>query len=190
MSKQAFVYILASKRNGTLYTGVTSNLYKRMYEHKTKAHLQSFTAKYTVDKLVWYSVGDNMTAAIELEKKIKNRNRAWKIALIEKTNPNWEDLSLDFMDSAIPLRYTQNDEDNVRNDDPTTPSSCTQLQGLILNMDSATKAQNDEDNVRNDDPTTPSPCTQLQGLALDMDSAIPLRYTQNDEALCKETQNA
>ena len=112
MSKQAFVYILASKRNGTLYTGVTSNLFKRMYEHKTKVHPQSFTAKYAVDRLVWYVAGDDITVAIELEKKIKNRNRAWKVALIEKTNPNWKDLSVDFMDSAIPLRSTQNDEDD------------------------------------------------------------------------------
>jgi len=98
MSKQAFVYILASKRNGTLYTGVTSNLVKRIYEHKTQAHPGSFTAKYSVDKLVWYEIGDDITAAIELEKKIKNRNRAWKLALIEKNNPEWKDLSSDFLD--------------------------------------------------------------------------------------------
>ena len=107
MSKQAFVYILASQRNGTLYTGVTSNLIQRIYEHKTKTDAQSFTAKYTVNQLVWYVTGDTMISAIELEKKIKNRNRAWKIALIEKENPDWNDLSLDFMDSATAVR---NDE--------------------------------------------------------------------------------
>lgn len=100
MSKQAFVYILASKRNGTLYTGVTSNLIKRMYEDKTKAHIESFTAQYNVDTLVWYVEGNDMSAAIDLEKKIKNRNRAWKLALIEKGNPEWKDLSTEFLDSA------------------------------------------------------------------------------------------
>ncbi|MDQ7004935.1 MAG: GIY-YIG nuclease family protein [Ghiorsea sp.] len=106
MSKQAYVYILASKRNGTLYTGVTSNLIKRIHEHKNKAHAGSFTAKYSVDKLVWYDVGDDINGAIALEKKIKNRNRAWKIALIEKNNADWRDLSLDFMDSATSRRMT------------------------------------------------------------------------------------
>jgi putative endonuclease len=82
--KQAFVYILASQRNGTFYTGVTSNLVQRIYQHKSKAHAKGFTAKYAVDKLVWYEAGEDMAAAIALEKKIKNRNRAWKLALIEK----------------------------------------------------------------------------------------------------------
>jgi len=107
MNKQACVYILASKRNGTLYTGVTSHLVKRIYEHKTKAHAASFTAKYAVDKLVWYDVGDDINAAIALEKKIKNRNRAWKITLIEKNNPEWRDLSLEFLDSATTRRMTR-----------------------------------------------------------------------------------
>lgn len=109
MSKQAFVYILASQRNGTLYTGVTNNLVKRMYEHKTKAHPESFTAKYGVDTLVWYVMGDDISSAIELEKKIKNRNRAWKIALIEKDNPKWNDLSAEFLDSATSFHSAQND---------------------------------------------------------------------------------
>jgi putative endonuclease len=95
LDKQAFVYILASKKNGTLYTGVTTNLDKRLYEHTSKANVGSFTAKYDVNKLVWYVAGNNISVAIELEKKIKNRNRAWKIALIEKSNPDWKDLSLD-----------------------------------------------------------------------------------------------
>lgn len=107
MEKQAYVYILASKRNGTLYTGVTSNLIKRICEHKTYAQPESFTAKYNVNQLVWYVAGQDITAAIELEKKIKNRNRAWKIALIERENPKWEDLSAHFMDCATNAR---NDE--------------------------------------------------------------------------------
>jgi len=109
MKKQAFVYILANKRNGTIYTGVTSDLSRRIYEHKAKEHGKSFTAKYSLDKLVWYLAGDNIMAAIELEKKIKNRNRAWKIALIEKDNPQWRDLSLEFLDSATALRFAQDD---------------------------------------------------------------------------------
>ena len=104
MDKQAFVYILASHKNGTLYTGVTSNLVKRFYQHKEKVHAKGFTAKYAVNKLVWYEAGENIAAAIALEKKIKNRNRAWKLALIEKNNPTWRDLSLDFLDSATDAR--------------------------------------------------------------------------------------
>ncbi|WP_019602660.1 GIY-YIG nuclease family protein [Teredinibacter turnerae] len=110
MNKQACVYILASKRNGTLYTGVTSDLIRRVYQHKTKHHAESFTAKYDVDLLVWYCVGEDMNAAIALEKKIKNRSRAWKMALIEKENPEWRDLSTELMDSATPLHYAQNDK--------------------------------------------------------------------------------
>lgn len=109
MNKQAYVYMLASQKNGTLYTGVTSNLIKRIHEHKAKIHPDSFTAKYAVDKLVWYVAGDDIRSAIELEKKIKNRNRAWKIALIEKDNPEWRDLSVNLSDSATALRSARND---------------------------------------------------------------------------------
>ena len=100
MSKQAFVYILASQKNGTLYIGVTRDLLRRIYEHKTQYHKKCFTAKYKVDKLVWYLAGDDIVSAIELEKKIKNRSRAWKVSLIEKDNPEWNDLSLNFLDAA------------------------------------------------------------------------------------------
>jgi len=105
MSKSAFVYILASKRNGTLYTGVTSNPKKRILEHKTKMH-KGFTEKYDVDCLVWYAMGSDIEAAIELEKKIKNRSRQWKINLIEKMNPGWLDLSSELLDSATTRRMT------------------------------------------------------------------------------------
>lgn len=92
MSKAAYVYILASQKNGTLYTGVTNNLERRMYEHKH--HLfDGFTDKYAVTRLVWFTHGEDIQEAIMLEKKIKNRNRKWKIDLIEKTNPNWDDLA-------------------------------------------------------------------------------------------------
>ncbi len=100
MGKQAFVYILASKRNGTLYTGVTSDLLKRVHEHKAQTCSEGFTARYTVNKLVWFEAGTDIAKAIEVEKKIKNRSREWKLALIEKSNPEWKDLSLDFLDSA------------------------------------------------------------------------------------------
>ena len=70
-----------------------------MQEHKTKTQA-GFAARYQVDKLVWYSAGEDMLAAIEVEKKIKHRGRQWKIELIERTNPEWRDLSLDFLDSA------------------------------------------------------------------------------------------
>jgi putative endonuclease len=111
IQKQAFVYILANKRNGTIYTGVTSDLSRRIYEHKAKEHAKSFTAKYSLDKLVWYLAGDDIMAAIELEKKIKNRNRAWKVKLIEKNNPEWRDLSLEFLD---PATYAQDDEVRIQ----------------------------------------------------------------------------
>jgi len=92
MTKTAYVYILASKRNGTLYTGVTSDLVRRIYQHKH--HLvDGFTKEYDVTRLVWFVAGESMAGAIELEKKIKNRTRQWKIALIERTNPEWRDLS-------------------------------------------------------------------------------------------------
>jgi putative endonuclease len=118
MKKQAFVYILANRKNGTLYTGVTSDLIKRIYKHKNKVDTESFTAKYEIDKLVWYITGDSIEGAISLEKKIKNRHRSWKINLIEKQNPDWNDLSVDFMDSATSpatspataCRVVQNDD--------------------------------------------------------------------------------
>ncbi len=107
--QQAFTYIMTNKKNGTLYTGVTSDLNKRIYEHKFKTNAKGFTSKYNIDKLVWYIAGDDISAAIILEKKIKNRSRAWKIALIEKDNPEWEDLSVSFLDSATSRRMTGRD---------------------------------------------------------------------------------
>ena len=89
--KQPCVYILASCRNGTLYTGVTSNLMKRVWEHKN--HLvRGFTQKYKIDQLVWYEMHSTMISAISREKAIKEWRRTWKLALIEKFNPTWKDL--------------------------------------------------------------------------------------------------
>jgi len=91
LQKLYFVYILASQRYGTLYTGVTGDIAGRVYEHKN--HLfPGFTSRYGVHMLVWYEDHTNILAAIEREKKIKRWNRDWKIRLIEKMNPEWEDL--------------------------------------------------------------------------------------------------
>jgi putative endonuclease len=89
-----YVYILASGLNGTLYIGVTSNLVKRVWEHKENL-VAGFTKRYGVKNLVWYEVHEEMEAAIVREKRLKKWNRAWKIKLIQKTNPRWRDLYAD-----------------------------------------------------------------------------------------------
>ncbi len=86
-----YVYCMASDRNGTLYLGVTNDLVRRVYQHKTKT-LGGFTARYGVDRLVWYECYDDPTNAICREKELKKWRRAWKLALIEKMNPSWMDL--------------------------------------------------------------------------------------------------
>ena len=91
MDKQPAVYILASKRNGTLYTGVTSNLVKRVWEHKNDM-VEGFTKRYLVHRLVWYELHENMESAILREKRVKGWKRAWKLQLIESDNPDWQDL--------------------------------------------------------------------------------------------------
>ena len=91
MEKKGFVYILFSEKNGTLYTGVTSNLVKRVYEHKQKL-VDGFTKKYNVDKLGYFEIYESIEQAIEREKQIKAGSRKKKIDLIEKENPGWKDL--------------------------------------------------------------------------------------------------
>ncbi len=91
MEKSFYVYILSSKRNGTLYIGVTSDLIKRIWEHKNKL-VEGFTEKYGVDKLVYYEQFRGAEYALRREKRLKKYNRKWKIDLIEKINPNWKDL--------------------------------------------------------------------------------------------------
>ena len=86
-----FVYLLASRLRGTLYVGVTSDLLKRIWEHRTKA-VPGFTARYGVDSLVWYERHENAESAIRREKQIKEWKRAWKCNLIERDNPYWVDL--------------------------------------------------------------------------------------------------
>jgi len=87
-----FVYMLASRRNGTLYTGVTNDLSRRAAEHKSKT-IPGFTKQYGVDILVWYEIHGDINDAITREKQIKGWNRAWKIRLIEKDNSGWNDLA-------------------------------------------------------------------------------------------------
>jgi putative endonuclease len=96
MTKSYYVYILASKRNGTLYIGITSNLIKRVWEHKEK-NIEGFTEKYNVSKLVYFEQYNDPENAMRREKRLKRYNRKWKLALIEKENPNWRDLYYDLI---------------------------------------------------------------------------------------------
>lgn len=86
-----YVYLMASRRNGTLYLGVTNNLVRRVYEHKNKV-VPGFTSRYGVDRLVWFECYDDPENAIAREKDIKKWRRAWKLRLIEQMNPDWRDL--------------------------------------------------------------------------------------------------
>jgi putative endonuclease len=91
VEKQPAVYVLASKRNGTLYIGVTSDLTKRVWEHKNDL-VEGFTKRYSVHRLIWYELHNSMESAIKREKSMKEWKRAWKLELIESANPDWEDL--------------------------------------------------------------------------------------------------
>jgi len=91
LDKQPAVYLLASQRNGTLYIGVTSDLVKRIGEHKNNL-VEGFSKRYGVHQLVWYELHENMESAINREKQIKEWKRKWKLELIEDTNRNWQDL--------------------------------------------------------------------------------------------------
>ena len=92
MANIYYVYILASKRNGTLYIGVTNNLERRMYEHKNGL-VEGFAKKYNVSTLVYYEETNDIHAALQREKQLKKWNRKWKLSLIERVNPNWDDIS-------------------------------------------------------------------------------------------------
>ena len=91
MKQESYVYVLASKRNATLYIGVTSNLMKRIWEHKNKL-IPGFTAKYGISRLVYHEQHNDIMEAIRREKALKKWLRKWKLALIEANNPNWIDL--------------------------------------------------------------------------------------------------
>ena len=104
MEKRFYVYILASRRNGTLYIGVTSDLLKRVLEHKKKL-AEGFTERYSVDKLVYYEQFQDAESALMREKRMKKYNRKWKIDLIEKSNPDWKDLYEELI-SGLPDQET------------------------------------------------------------------------------------
>jgi len=87
----SYVYILASRINGTLYIGVTSDLVKRVYQHKEKT-FEGFTSKYNVNRLVYFEIYEDITEAIAREKRLKHWRRSWKLELIERVNPQWADL--------------------------------------------------------------------------------------------------
>ncbi|MDP2362222.1 MAG: GIY-YIG nuclease family protein [Ignavibacteria bacterium] len=91
MQTQYYLYILASKRNGTLYIGITNDLIRRIGEHKSKL-IEGFSKKYNVDRLVYFEIHDCVNETITREKRLKKWNREWKINLIEKMNPEWNDL--------------------------------------------------------------------------------------------------
>ena len=91
MGKHYYVYILSNKKNGTLYIGMTNNLIRRIYEHK-QGMISGFTRKHDLDKLVFYQKSGSVESAINREKQMKKWKREWKIKLIERNNPEWEDL--------------------------------------------------------------------------------------------------
>jgi putative endonuclease len=91
-----YVYILATRKDGPLYIGITSDPHRRVFEHKTHA-IPGFTARYNVERLVYFEVFENPEAAIAREKQLKKWHRAWKIELIERDNPEWRDLAEEFV---------------------------------------------------------------------------------------------
>ena len=91
-----FVYMLTSRRNGTLYIGMTDNLARRAWEHQTGA-IAGFTKKYGVKTLVWYELHESRESAFQRERQLKKWNRAWKLKLIERANPTWRDLTHELM---------------------------------------------------------------------------------------------
>jgi putative endonuclease len=96
MTKLPAVYILASRKHGTLYVGVTSDLVRRIWEHKNDS-AKGFTKRYGVHTLVWYEQHETMESAIDREKAIKEWKRAWKVEMIERSNPEWKDLYDSFL---------------------------------------------------------------------------------------------
>jgi len=98
MNKQYYIYIMSNKKNGTLYVGMTSSLIKRVYQHKNKV-IDGFTKKYNLQKLVYYEIYDDPENAIKREKRLKLYLRQWKFDLIEKENPEWNDLYFNLLES-------------------------------------------------------------------------------------------
>ncbi len=98
---KAYVYILASRRNGTLYVGVTRDLRRRLAEHQ-RGDVQGFTARYGVNRLVWFEEHDLVMSAVQREKNIKHYSRRWKINLVQALNPDWQDLTSWLIDAGSP----------------------------------------------------------------------------------------
>ena len=103
MNKKYYVYIIASKRNGTLYVGVTSNLIRRVWEHRND-YVDGFTKKYNVKNLVYYEEYHDPQSAIKREKRLKKYNRKWKLAMIERHNFEWKGLYFDLVDPGFPVQ--------------------------------------------------------------------------------------
>ncbi len=112
MTRAYFVYIVTNRPRGVLYTGVTNDLERRMAEHKAGA-VSGFTSKYGLKRLVWCAEGGDIEGAITLEKKIKNRPRAWKRALVESVNPEWADLSESAADPATSVAGAPSAQDDM-----------------------------------------------------------------------------
>lgn len=106
------VYIMASRKHGTLYVGVTSELLSRAAQHR-EGVIEGFTAQYGVKRLVWYGWHDGIEAAIHREKRLKKHRRDWKINLIERDNPNWDDLFPQFFVEQGPLSHLQPPEPSI-----------------------------------------------------------------------------
>ncbi|MFA7253739.1 MAG: GIY-YIG nuclease family protein [Patescibacteria group bacterium] len=110
--KSYYIYIMASRRKGTLYIGVTNDLIRRIWQHKNKV-IDGFTKDYNVSLLVYYEETADIKSAIKREKQLKSWNRQWKIELIEKTNPDWHDLYREIAGSSgITLESTADPEDD------------------------------------------------------------------------------
>ncbi|WP_159710316.1 GIY-YIG nuclease family protein [Sphingomonas sp. AX6] len=117
MARQPCVYILASGRCGTLYTGVTSDIIARVYQHR-EGLIKGFTSRYGVMRLVWFEMHDTMDMAITREKRIKQWDRDWKLNLIEHANPGWDDLAIGF--GFEPIATTKIMDSRLRGNDEGT----------------------------------------------------------------------
>ena len=100
MRDNAYVYFMTNKSNAVLYVGVTNNLERRAWEHKNEINIDSFTSKYNCRKLVYYEHTNDIRTAIEREKPLKNWKREWKNELINKQNPDWADLSIEWQEDC------------------------------------------------------------------------------------------
>jgi putative endonuclease len=131
MPKPGFVYLLASRRNGTLYTGVTSDLVRRVGEHR-RGEAAGFTQQYGVHRLVYVEAHDDVQDAIRREKQVKRWNRAWKLRLIETENPAWRDLYADWCEALTRVRPTGREPSRLSvtgGEDTRSPSLDSRLRG-------------------------------------------------------------